>query len=98
MQLWAAAIAHLVEPFLFGGAAAETVGTGITDSDIATIPVIVAAVQAAVIRLGIARHVPCVRNLPASTVNKARYLFRSYTSANQKHGIVGNNSIFVWIL
>jgi PiT family inorganic phosphate transporter len=48
-MLWTAAAAHFIGPFLFGVAVAETIGTGITDPDNVTMPVIIAAVQAAVI-------------------------------------------------
>lgn len=47
--LWLAAIAHFIGPFLFGVAVAETIGTGLADPDDITMPVIVAAMQAAVI-------------------------------------------------
>jgi PiT family inorganic phosphate transporter len=49
IMLWTAAAAHFIGPFLFGVAVAETIGTGITDPDNVTMPVIIAAVQAAVI-------------------------------------------------
>ncbi|NCF66387.1 MAG: inorganic phosphate transporter [Chloroflexi bacterium] len=49
VMLWTAAVAHFVGPFLFGVAVAETIGTGITDPDNVTMPVVIAAVQASVI-------------------------------------------------
>ncbi len=47
--LWTAAVAHFVGPFLFGVAVAETIGTGLTDPVNVTMPVIIAAMLAAVI-------------------------------------------------
>jgi PiT family inorganic phosphate transporter len=49
VMLWTAAVAHFAGPFLFGVAVAETIGTGITDPDNVTMPVVIAAVQASVI-------------------------------------------------
>lgn len=47
--LWLAAAAHFVGPFLFGVAVAETIGKGIADPVHVTMPVIVAAMMAAVV-------------------------------------------------
>ncbi len=47
--LWLAAAAHLVGPFLFGVAVAKTIGEGLADPAHLTLPVVIAAVQAAVI-------------------------------------------------
>ena len=49
LTLWTVAIAHFVGPFLFGVAVAETIGTEITDPDNVTMPVVIAAVQAAIV-------------------------------------------------
>lgn len=47
--LWLAAVAHFVGPFLFGVAVAETIGKGIADPVHVTMPVVVAAMMAAVV-------------------------------------------------
>lgn len=47
--LWMAAIAHFAGPFLFGVAVATTIGSGLADPVHVTLPVVIAAVQAAVI-------------------------------------------------
>lgn len=47
--LWLAAAAHFAGPFLFGVAVAETIGTGLTDPIHVTMPVVIAAMQSAVI-------------------------------------------------
>ncbi|MCA9953293.1 MAG: inorganic phosphate transporter [Ardenticatenaceae bacterium] len=47
--LWLAATAHFVGPFLFGVAVAETIGKGIADPVHVTMPVVVAAMMAAVV-------------------------------------------------
>ena len=47
--LWLAAVAHFVGPFLFGVAVAETIGKGLTDPVHVTMPVVIAAMLAAVI-------------------------------------------------
>ncbi|MCA9918322.1 MAG: inorganic phosphate transporter [Anaerolineales bacterium] len=47
--LWLAAAAHFVGPFLFGVAVAETIGKGLTDPVHVTMPVVIAAMLAAVI-------------------------------------------------
>lgn len=47
--LWLAAVAHFVGPFLFGVAVAETIGKGLTDPINVTMPVVIAAMIAAVI-------------------------------------------------
>ncbi|MCP4417718.1 MAG: inorganic phosphate transporter [Chloroflexi bacterium] len=47
--LWTAAVAHFIGPFLFGVAVAETIGKGITDPVNVTMPVVIAAMLAAVI-------------------------------------------------
>lgn len=46
--LWLTAAAHFVGPFLFGVAVAETIGTGLTDPENVTMPVIIAAMLSAV--------------------------------------------------
>ena len=47
--LWLAALAHFVGPFLFGVAVAETIGKGIADPIHVTMPVVIAAMLAAVV-------------------------------------------------
>lgn len=47
--LWLAAVMHFIGPFLFGVAVAETIGAGLTDPDNVTMPVIIAAMLAAVV-------------------------------------------------
>ncbi|WP_420645795.1 inorganic phosphate transporter [Candidatus Leptofilum sp.] len=47
--LWLAAAAHFVGPFLFGVAVAETIGKGLTDPINVTMPVVIAAMLAAVV-------------------------------------------------
>lgn len=47
--LWLAAVAHFVGPFLFGVAVAETIGKGIADPIHVTMPVVIAAMMAAVV-------------------------------------------------
>jgi PiT family inorganic phosphate transporter len=47
--LWLAAAAHFVGPFLFGVAVAETIGKGLTDPVNVTMPVVIAAMLAAVV-------------------------------------------------
>ena len=47
--LWLAAAAHFVGPFLFGVAVAETIGKGLTDPVNVTMPVVIAAMMAAVV-------------------------------------------------
>ncbi|MCB9418539.1 MAG: inorganic phosphate transporter [Ardenticatenaceae bacterium] len=47
--LWLAAIAEFAGPFIFGVAVAETIGTGLTDPQNVTMPVVIAAMLAAVI-------------------------------------------------
>ncbi|MFZ1395859.1 MAG: inorganic phosphate transporter [Candidatus Promineifilaceae bacterium] len=47
--LWLAAAAHFVGPFLFGVAVAETIGKGIADPVHVTMPVVIAAMMAAVV-------------------------------------------------
>jgi PiT family inorganic phosphate transporter len=47
--LWLAAIAHFVGPFLFGVAVAETIGKGLTNPVNVTMPVVIAAMLAAVV-------------------------------------------------
>ena len=47
--LWLAAAAHFVGPFLFGVAVAETIGKGLTDPVHVTMPVVIAAMLAAVV-------------------------------------------------
>ena len=47
--LWLAAVAHFVGPFLFGVAVAETIGKGLTDPINVTMPVVIAAMLAAVV-------------------------------------------------
>lgn len=47
--LWMAAAAHFAGPFLFGVAVAETIGKGLTDPTHITMPVVIAAMLAAVI-------------------------------------------------
>lgn len=47
--LWLAAAAHFVGPFLFGVAVAETIGKGLTNPINVTMPVVIAAMIAAVI-------------------------------------------------
>jgi PiT family inorganic phosphate transporter len=47
--LWLAALAHFVGPFLFGVAVAETIGKGIADPIRVTMPVVIAAMLAAVV-------------------------------------------------
>ncbi len=47
--LWMAALAHFAGPFLFGVAVATTIGAGLADPVHVTQPVVIAAVQAAVI-------------------------------------------------
>lgn len=46
--LWMAAAAHFAGPFLFGVAVAETIGKGLTDPAHITMPVVIAAMLAAV--------------------------------------------------
>lgn len=47
--LWLTAAAHFVGPFLFGVAVAETIGTGLTDPENVTMPVVIAAMLSAVV-------------------------------------------------
>lgn len=47
--LWLTAAAEFAGPFIFGVAVAETIGTGLTDPNNVTMPVIIAAMLAAVI-------------------------------------------------
>jgi inorganic phosphate transporter, PiT family len=47
--LWLAAVAHFVGPFLFGVAVAETIGRGLIDPVHVTMPVVIAAMLAAVV-------------------------------------------------
>jgi PiT family inorganic phosphate transporter len=47
--LWLTAAAHFAGPFLFGVAVAETIGKGLTNPDHVTMPVVIAAMQSAVI-------------------------------------------------
>ncbi len=47
--LWLVAAAEFAGPFIFGVAVAETIGTGLTDPDKVTMPVVIAAMLAAVI-------------------------------------------------
>ena len=47
--LWLAAVAHFIGPFLFGVAVAETIGKGLTDPINVTMPVVIAAMLAAVV-------------------------------------------------
>ena len=47
--LWLAAVAEFAGPFIFGVAVAETIGTGLTDPQNVTMPVVIAAMLAAVI-------------------------------------------------
>ncbi|MEJ2747227.1 MAG: inorganic phosphate transporter [Anaerolineae bacterium] len=46
--LWLAAVAEFSGPFIFGVAVAETIGTGLTDPQHVTMPVVIAAMLAAV--------------------------------------------------
>jgi PiT family inorganic phosphate transporter len=47
--LWLAAAAEFAGPFIFGVAVAETIGTGLTDPQNVTMPVVIAAMAAAVV-------------------------------------------------
>lgn len=47
--LWLAAVAHFVGPFLFGVAVAKTIGEGLVDPAHVTLPVVIAAMQSAVV-------------------------------------------------
>lgn len=47
--LWLAAAAEFAGPFIFGVAVAETIGTGLTDPKNVTMPVVIAAMLAAVV-------------------------------------------------
>ncbi len=47
--LWLAAAAEFAGPFIFGVAVAETIGTGLTDPQNVTMPVVIAAMLAAVV-------------------------------------------------
>ncbi len=47
--LWLAAVAHFIGPFLFGVAVAETIGKGLVEPGLITMPVVIAAMLSAVV-------------------------------------------------